>query len=168
MTEKIQTLLAGRWRDASGSAYETEYPHDGSAVAQLHAATVGDVDEAVQTAEQARLQPAWARLMPHERAGMLHRIAKGIRDQSETLAQLQRLDNGKPIKECRALVASAAGTFQYFAAAAETWEDAVTPLPMLSCHGFGSADCAQASAGIASSVHAVTNRFHIPFTCVIA
>jgi acyl-CoA reductase-like NAD-dependent aldehyde dehydrogenase len=65
--------------------------------------------------------------MPHERAGMLHRIAQGIREQSETLAQLQRLDNGKPIKECRALVASAAGTFQYFAAAAETWEDAVTP-----------------------------------------
>jgi acyl-CoA reductase-like NAD-dependent aldehyde dehydrogenase len=96
-------------------------------VAQLHAATVGDVDEAVQTAEQARLQPAWARLMPHERAGMLHRIAQGIREQSETLAQLQRLDNGKPIKECRALVASAAGTFQYFAATAETWEDAVTP-----------------------------------------
>lgn len=127
MTEKIQTLLAGRWRDASGPAYETEYPHDGSAVAQLHAATVGDVDEAVQTAEQARLQPAWARLMPHERAGMLHRIAQSIREQSETLAQWQRLDNGKPIKECRALVASAAGTFQYFAAAAETWEDAVTP-----------------------------------------
>ena len=127
MTEKIQTLLAGRWRDASGPAYETEYPHDGSTVAQLYAATVGDVDEAVQTAEQARLQPAWARLMPHERAGMLHRIANGIREQSETLAQLQRLDNGKPIKECRALVASAAGTFQYFAAAAETWEDAVTP-----------------------------------------
>jgi acyl-CoA reductase-like NAD-dependent aldehyde dehydrogenase len=127
MTEKIQTLLAGRWRDASGPAYETEYPHDGSAVTQLHAATLGDVDEAVQTAEQARLQPAWSRLMPHERAGMLHRIAQGIREQSETLAQLQRLDNGKPIKECRALVASAAGTFQYFAAAAETWEDAVTP-----------------------------------------
>jgi betaine-aldehyde dehydrogenase len=127
MTEKIQTLLAGRWRDASGPAYETEYPHDGSVVAQLHAATLGDVDEAVQAAEQARLQPAWARLMPHERAGMLLRMAQGIREQSETLAQLQRLDNGKPIKECRALVASAAGTFQYFAAAAETWEDAVTP-----------------------------------------
>ena len=127
MTEQIQTLLAGRWRDASGPAYTTEYPHDGSAVAHLRAATAGDVDEAVQAAEKARLQPAWARLMPHERAGTLHRIAQGIREQSETLAQLQRLDNGKPIKECRALVASAAGTFQYFAAAAETWEDAVTP-----------------------------------------
>jgi len=127
MTEKIETLLAGRWRDASGPVYTTEYPHDGTAVARLHAATADDVDEAVQAAEQARLQPAWARLMPHERAGMLHRIAQGIRDHGEALAQLQRLDNGKPIKECRALVASAAGTFQYFAAAAETWEDAVTP-----------------------------------------
>jgi betaine-aldehyde dehydrogenase len=127
MTEKTQTLLAGRWRDASGPAYVTEYPHDGSAVAQLHAATAEDVDEAVQSAEQARLQPAWARLMPHERAGMLHRMAQGIREQAEALAHLQRLDNGKPIKECRALVASAAGTFQYFAAVAETWEDAVTP-----------------------------------------
>ena len=127
MTEKIQTLLAGRWRDASGPIYTTEYPHDGSTVAQLHAATAADVDEAVQAAEQARLHSSWARLMPHERAGVLHRIAHGIRTRAEELAQLQRLDNGKPIKECRALVASAAGTFQFFAAAAETWEDAMTP-----------------------------------------
>ena len=127
MSEKIQTLLAGRWRDASGPAYTTEYPHDGSTVAELHAATAADVDEAVQAAEQARRQPAWARLMHHERAGMLHRIAQGIRARGEALAQLQRLDNGKPIKECRALVASAAGTFQFYAAAAETWEETLTP-----------------------------------------
>ena len=127
MTEKIQSLLAGRWRDASGPAYTTEYPHDGSTVAQLNAATVADVDEAVHAAEKARQQPAWAKLMPHERAGILYRMATGIREKSEALAQLQRLDNGKPIKECRALVASAAGTFQFFGAAAETWEDAITP-----------------------------------------
>lgn len=127
MSEKIQTLLAGRWRDASGPAYTTEYPHDGSTVAELHAASAADVDEAVQAAEQARRQPAWARLMHHERAGMLHRIAQGIRARGEALAQLQRLDNGKPIKECRALVASAAGTFQFYAAAAETWEETLTP-----------------------------------------
>jgi acyl-CoA reductase-like NAD-dependent aldehyde dehydrogenase len=127
MTAKIQTLLAGRWRDASGPRYTTEYPHDGTEVAQLHAATAADVDEAVQAAEQARLHRNWAGLMPHERAGVLHRMAQGIRSRAEELAQLQRLDNGKPIKECRALVASAAGTFQFFAAAAETWEDAMTP-----------------------------------------
>jgi acyl-CoA reductase-like NAD-dependent aldehyde dehydrogenase len=57
----------------------------------------------------------------------LHRIAAGIRGRSEELARLQRLDNGKPVNECRALVASAAGTFQFFAAACETWEDTLTP-----------------------------------------
>ncbi len=127
MTEKIQTLIAGRWRDACGPLYTTFYPHDGSAVAQLQAASLEDVNEAVEAAERARQQAPWARLMPHERAGLLHRISQGIRARAEELAQLQRLDNGKPIGECRALVASAAGTFQFFAAAAETWEDAVTP-----------------------------------------
>lgn len=127
MTEHLQTLIAGRWRDASGPEYTTEYPADGSTVARLHAATAADVDEAVQAAERARLQPAWTNLKRHERAGLLHRIAAGIRARGEELAQLQRLDNGKPINETRALVASAAGTFQFFAAACETWEDTLTP-----------------------------------------
>ncbi len=127
MSEKLQTLLAGRWRDASGPEYATEYPHDGSTVATLHGATADDVDEAVQAAERARKLPSWANLKRHERASILHRIAGGIRERAEELAQLQRLDNGKPINECRALVASAAGTFQFFAAACETWEETLTP-----------------------------------------
>ncbi len=123
----LQTQIAGRWRDASGPLYSTEYPFDGSAVATLHASTPGDVDEAVLAADVARQQPSWANLLPHERAGILYRIATGIRARSEELAHLQRLDNGKPMSETRALVASAAGTFQFFAAACETFEDSVTP-----------------------------------------
>ena len=104
MGEKtVQTLIAGRWRDASGPTYSTEYPHDGSTVATLHAATAADVDEAVRAAELARHQPDWAGLKPHDRAAILHRIAAGIRARGEELAQLQRLDNGKPIRETRAL-----------------------------------------------------------------
>lgn len=127
MNEHLHSFIGGRWRDASGPEYTTEYPHDGSTVARLHAASAADVDEAVQAAERARLQPAWARLKHHERASILYRVAQGIRERAEELAQLQRLDNGKPIKECRALVASAAGTFQFFGAAAETWEETITP-----------------------------------------
>ena len=127
MTEHLKTLIAGHWRDASGPHYTTEYPADASAVATLHAATVADVDEAVQAAQAARLKPDWANLKVNERAAILHRIAAGIRARFEELAQLQRLDNGKPITETRGLVASAAGTFQYFAAVCETFEDAVTP-----------------------------------------
>ena len=127
MTEQLKSLIAGRWRDASGPEYATEYPADGSTVARLNGSTAADVDEAVQAAEKARKLPSWADLKAHERAAMLNRIAAGIRTRGEELAQLQRLDNGKPITETRALVASAAGTFQYFAAACETFEDAITP-----------------------------------------
>ena len=127
MTARLQTLIGGRWRDGSGPLYSIEYPADGSVVAVLHAASVVDVDDAVQAAEAARHRPNWAGLKPHQRAMLLHRMAVGIRDRAEELAQLQRLDSGKPISETRALVASAAGTFQYFAAACETLEDQVTP-----------------------------------------
>ena len=127
MTPRLQTLIGGRWRDGSGPLYSTEYPADGSEVAELRAASVADADEAVQAAEAARHRPSWAGLKPHQRALLLHRMAAGIRERAEELAQLQRLDNGKPVSETRALVASAAGTFQYFAAACETLEDQVTP-----------------------------------------
>ena len=67
--------MAGRWRDASGPACDTEYPADGSLAATRQAATAPDVDEAVQAAEQARRQLAWTGLKRHEGAGMLQRIA---------------------------------------------------------------------------------------------
>ena len=127
MSHHLTSPIAGQWRNASGLLYSTHYPADGTEVATLHAATADDVHTAVLAAEKARLDPAWANLKPHERAGILHRIAHGIRERAEELAQLQRLDNGKPINETRGLVASAAGTFQYFAAVAETFESPVTP-----------------------------------------
>ena len=127
MTDTLQACIGGHWRDGAGALYTTEYPADGSTVAQLHAATAADADEAVQAAEAARHKPNWAGLKPHQRATLLHKVAAGIRERAEELAQLQRLDNGKPISETRALVASAAGTFQYFASACETLEDQITP-----------------------------------------
>jgi betaine-aldehyde dehydrogenase len=127
MTTHLKTYFAGQWQDASGALYSTEYPATGEVVSQLHAATVQDVDDAVRFAESARYKPDWAGLMPHQRASILHKMAEIVRSRAEELATLQRLDNGKPVKECRALVASAAGTFQYFAAVCETFESPVTP-----------------------------------------
>jgi betaine-aldehyde dehydrogenase len=125
--EHLLSYFCGQWHNASGALYETEYPADGSKVAQLHAATAGDVDAAVRFADAARQEPQWAALLPHQRASILHKMSALIKERSEELARLQRLDNGKPASECRALVASAAGTFQFFAAACETFESPVTP-----------------------------------------
>jgi aldehyde dehydrogenase (NAD+)/betaine-aldehyde dehydrogenase len=85
------------------------------------------VEQAVQGAHHAFVTSGWAQRKPHERAAVLYRVAELIRARGEPLAQRQRLDNGKPISETRALVASAAGTFQFFAAACETLEETITP-----------------------------------------
>jgi betaine-aldehyde dehydrogenase len=120
-------LVGGEWRVGAGAAYTSRYPADDSVNAELAAASVEDVTQAVEMADAAWRRPDWRDLKPHERAGILYRISALMRLRAEELAQLQRRDNGKPIGETRALVASAAGTFQFFASACETLEETLTP-----------------------------------------
>jgi acyl-CoA reductase-like NAD-dependent aldehyde dehydrogenase len=120
-------LIGGEWRRGAGPVFASLYPADGSVVAEIAQPSLAEVNEAIEAADHARRQPNWAALRPHERASILHRIGALISERHEELAQLQRTDNGKPIAETRGLVASAAGTFRYFAAACETLEDAITP-----------------------------------------
>ncbi|GAA4351553.1 aldehyde dehydrogenase [Variovorax defluvii] len=126
-TELLPLPIGGEWRLGGGDAYESLYPATGEPIARLKAASIADVDEAIVRADKAFRTSGWAQKLPHERAAVLHRVAQLIREEAETLAQKQRLDNGKPINETRALVASAAGTFQFFAAALETLEETITP-----------------------------------------
>lgn len=126
-TEILDICIAGNWRPGCGPRYESRYPATGEVVGTLNAASADDVEEAIQGAQQAFERSGWAQRKPHERAAVLYRIAQLIREDAERLAQLQRLDNGKPISETRALVASAAATFQFFASACETLEETITP-----------------------------------------
>jgi betaine-aldehyde dehydrogenase len=119
--------VGGTWREGRGAVYASRYPADDSINAELAAASVEDVDEAIGAADAAWRRPEWRDLLPHARAAILYRISTLIRERAEELAQLQRRDNGKPIGETRALVASAAGTFQFYAAACETLEETLTP-----------------------------------------
>ena len=119
--------IGGEWRRGGGEVYASHYPADGSVTAELAAASLDDVNAAIEAAHAAWQRPNWRDIKAHERAAILYRIAALIRERGEALAQLQRRDNGKPISETRALVASAAGTFQFFASACETLEEALTP-----------------------------------------
>ena len=125
--ELLPINIAGEWRLGCGDESATLYPATGEVVARLRAPSLADVNEAIERADHAFRTSGWAQRKPHERAAVLYRVAQLIRERSEPLAQRQRLDNGKPINETRALVASAAGTFQFFASACETMEETITP-----------------------------------------
>ncbi len=119
-------LVAGEWRRGSGAPVESIDPADGTAITAVHHATADDVDEAVRRGAEAAAQTDWRDLLAHERARHLHRIADGIEGQADRLSRLQTRDTGKTLTETRALVASAAGTFRYVAAALESLDDDLT------------------------------------------
>jgi len=121
-----EILVAGDWRPGTGDAAETVDPSDGRPITTLHRAGVADVDEAVRRGATAAADPSWRNLLPHERARHLHRIADGIEANAERLARLQTRDTGKTLRETSALVSSAAGTFRYFAAVLESFDEDLT------------------------------------------
>jgi betaine-aldehyde dehydrogenase len=93
----------------------------------LPGAALEDVDLAIERAEDAASDPKWRKLLPHERAGFLYRIADGIARAADRISHIQSRDTGKTLSETRALAMSASGTFRYMAAALETMEDTITP-----------------------------------------
>ncbi len=77
--EILPICIAGQWRLGGGERYATRYPATGEVVAELNAASLDDVEEAVQGAHRAFLTSGWAQRKPHERAAVLHRVADLIR-----------------------------------------------------------------------------------------
>jgi aldehyde dehydrogenase (NAD+) len=126
MAGRDEILVGGRWRQGSGAPVVSVSPLNGEEIARFRGADARDVDEAVRAGAAAAADPAWRDLLPHQRARTLVRIADLIEEHADQLAALQTRDTGKSIRETGALVASAQGTFRYFAAALETADEALT------------------------------------------
>lgn len=93
MTLKI--FIAGEWRDGRGDPMVSRFPADGSVNAELNAASLDDVEEAIAAADAAWRAPAWRERLPHERAEVLYRVSDLIRERLDELAALQTRDNGQ-------------------------------------------------------------------------
>ena len=110
-----------------GAVIDSINPADGSLLASVSSASVTDVSEAVDAARAALRGSVWRGCKPHQRAAYLYRMSEFISRDAAHLAHLQMCDNGKTLAECRRQIASAAGTFRYYAAACETREDVLPP-----------------------------------------
>ena len=120
--DDLKIFIGGQWRHGGGNPMQSHFPADGSINATLNAASLDDLEEAVDAGERAWRDPAWRNSLPHMRAKILHKVADLIESRVDALAQMQSRDNGKPLAEARGLVMSAAGTARYFAAACELLE----------------------------------------------
>lgn len=119
-------FIGGEWEIGTGAEITSIHPADGSVNRVFRGASRADGERAIARAQAAQADPAWRGLKPHERARILHRIADGIDANAARIAFIQTRDTGKTLRETSALVASAAGTFRYVAAALETLDDTAT------------------------------------------
>ena len=111
-----QLLIGGKWVAAkSGKTFETINPANEEVLSLVAEGDKADVDEAVKAARKAFEEGKWSKLGPHQRARYLFKIADLIEAHGEELAELETLDNGKPLTFSSAFdIPAAAETFRYY------------------------------------------------------
>lgn len=115
LQNRYQLFIGGQWRDASdGEFFTTKCPANGEKLAECAQATKEDVDDAVREAWKAF--ETWKKVPTSERVAILNKIADIIDANTEHLAMVESLDNGKPIRETMAIdIPLSAKHFRYFA-----------------------------------------------------
>lgn len=108
-------LIDGAWQSAEGGkTLATLDPATGSETAQIAAASAGDVDAAVRAARAAF--DGWRATPPLKRARILWDIADLLEAHIDELAELETLDQGKPLFVGRwAEIPGAINQFRFFA-----------------------------------------------------
>ena len=113
---------------ADGRTFETIDPATGRPITTAAQAGPEDVDRAVGAARRA-LDGQWARVSAADRARMIARLADLIEEHAGELAELEALDNGKPVKLAKIVdVASSAAQLRHFAGWPERIYGATIPV----------------------------------------
>ncbi len=125
-------LIGGEWVDAaSGETFATINPATGEELTQLALAGPQDVDRAVKAARQAYEHGPWSKFSGEERGHLLWKVADLIEAHADELAELDTLDNGKPLRVARrGDLPSAARHFRYYAGLAGKIEGSTIPVSM--------------------------------------
>jgi aldehyde dehydrogenase (NAD+) len=95
-------LIDGQWVDGS-KRFDTINPATGEVLTQIAEASAADVDHAVDAARRAfeDRNGAWRKLSASERGRLIWKLADLVEKNIDELAELETLDNGKPIFESR-------------------------------------------------------------------
>jgi phenylacetaldehyde dehydrogenase len=108
-----QMLINGKWVNAaSGKTFPTYNPATGDVLANVAEGDAEDINRAVAAARAAFDTGPWSKITPSERGKLIWKLADLIEKHAEEFAQLESLDNGKPLTIAR--VADIPGTIDMF------------------------------------------------------
>ncbi|QQZ11160.1 aldehyde dehydrogenase family protein [Heyndrickxia vini] len=108
VNEKVEKFLQGKKKlyingefveSASGKTFDTPNPATGEVLATVYEAGTEDIDRAVKAARAAFDSGKWSKMNASSRGRLMYKLADLMEEHKEALAQLETLDNGKPINE---------------------------------------------------------------------
>jgi len=125
--QSFQQYIDGAFDDGA-SQFDSLDPATGAAWARMPAASVDDVERAVNAAERAFFASDWALMTATERGKLLTRLADLIAENASRLAELETRDTGKIIRETSAQIAYVAEYYRYYAGLSDKIEGAHLPI----------------------------------------
>ena len=109
-------LIDGQWVDAQNSALlERRSPAHDQLVAVYAEAGVADTELAIAAARKAFDDGPWPRMKGAERAAILRKVADLILERRHAIAEMETLENGKPLAQALAEIEGSADLWQYAA-----------------------------------------------------
>ena len=132
VTKKRQMLINGKWVDAaSGKTFPTYNPATGEVLAHVAEGDKEDIDRAVDAARAAFDRGPWRKLAPSERARLMWKLADLLEKHAEEFAQLETLNQGKPLFLARVVdIPTSIDQLRYYAGWATKIEGNTIPLSM--------------------------------------
>jgi phenylacetaldehyde dehydrogenase len=129
-----QMLINGKWVNAaSGKTFPTYNPATGEILGHVAEGDKEDIDRAVAAARAAFEKGPWRNLTPSERGRLMWKLADLLEKHAEKFAQLESLDQGKPLALARiADVPVSIDQLRYYAGWATKIEGNTIPI---SAHG---------------------------------
>src|SRR3954466_13597828 len=132
-------LIGGeRVAAADGRTFDTPDPSTGERLATVSQAGEADVDRAVRGAREAFKEGAdWRKMTAIDRGRRIAALARLVEEHADELAQLESLDNGKPVKFARAVdLAGTVAHLDYFSGWPTKIEGGVLPIANVKMHCY--------------------------------
>jgi len=128
-----QMLIGGEWRDAvSGHRIDVQDPATGEVVTSVPASGAADVDLAVKAARAAFESREWGAARPVDRERWLLKLADLLEANAAELAEIETIDNGKPLVISQRVDVPSAVDFLRYCAGWATKIEGTTVEPSLS------------------------------------
>jgi len=130
ISKNRKMLINGKWVEAaSGKTFPTYNPATGEVLARVAEGDREDIDRAVKAARAAFETGPWSKMTPSERGRLIWKLGDLLEQNLEEFAELEMLDNGKPLKIARiADVPLAVDLFRYMAGWATKIEGNTIPI----------------------------------------